>query len=84
LENSFFLQIRVISMAVEVNSEIMRGKPVIRGTRVTLELILRKLSEEMTPEQIVEAHPSITVSDVYDSLAYAAYFLEHKKLRIDP
>jgi uncharacterized protein (DUF433 family) len=70
-------------MAVEVNPDIMRGKPVIRGTRVTLELILRKLSEKMTPEQIVEAHPTITIGDVYDALSYAAYFLAHKKLRVD-
>jgi uncharacterized protein (DUF433 family) len=71
-------------MAVEINPDVMGSKPVIRGTRVTLELILQKLSEEMTPKQIVEAYPSITIDNVYDALAYIAYFLEHKKLRIDP
>jgi uncharacterized protein (DUF433 family) len=55
-------------MAVEINPDVMGGKPVIRGTRVTLELILRKLSEEVTPKQIVEAYPSITINDVYDAL----------------
>jgi uncharacterized protein (DUF433 family) len=47
----------------------MLGKPVFQGTRVTVELILRKLSEGMTPEEIVEAHPRITVKDVYATVS---------------
>ncbi|MGD2090681.1 MAG: DUF433 domain-containing protein [Candidatus Aminicenantes bacterium] len=37
---------------MEINPEIMCGKPVIRGTRITVELILRKLSEGLTPSEI--------------------------------
>jgi uncharacterized protein (DUF433 family) len=51
-------------MAIEVNPKIMLGKPVICGSRVTVELILRKLSEGMTPEKIAEAHPTTSVEDV--------------------
>lgn len=69
-------------MAIEANPKIMLGKPVIQGTRVTVELILRKLSEGMTPEEIVEAHPSITVKDVYAAVSYAADVLSHEELRV--
>jgi uncharacterized protein (DUF433 family) len=69
-------------MAIEVNPKIMLGKPVIRGTRVTVELILRKLSEGMTPEKMVEAHPTIKVQDVYDAVSYAADVLAHEELRV--
>jgi uncharacterized protein (DUF433 family) len=69
-------------MAIEVNPKIMLGKPVIRGTRVTVELILRKLSEGMIPEKIVEAHPSVGVQDVYDAVSYAADVLAHEELRV--
>lgn len=69
-------------MAIEVNPKIMLGKPVIRGTRVTVELILRKIAEGMTPEKIVEAHPTIEVQDVYAAVSYAADVLAHEELRV--
>lgn len=57
---------------VEINPEIMCGKPVIRGTRVTVELILRKLAEGLTPDEIAADHPTINVEDVYAAQDYAA------------
>jgi uncharacterized protein (DUF433 family) len=48
------------SNRIEVNPEIMLGKPVIRGTRVTVELLLRKLSEGATEEDLLEAYPHLT------------------------
>ncbi len=69
-------------MAIEVNPKIMLGKPVIHGTRVTVDLILRKLAEGMTPEKIVEAYPSIVVQDVYEAVSYAADIVTHEELRV--
>jgi uncharacterized protein (DUF433 family) len=43
----------------------MFGKPVIRGTRITVELILRKLAGGMTADQIIADHPHLTQDDVY-------------------
>jgi uncharacterized protein (DUF433 family) len=57
---------------IEINPEIMCGKPVIRGTRVTVELILRKLSEGLAPGEIAADHPTIKVEDVYAAQDYAA------------
>lgn len=52
--------------------EIMIGKPVVRGTRITVELILDKLAAGETVEQLLEAHPRLTREGVQAALAYAA------------
>jgi uncharacterized protein (DUF433 family) len=51
---------------------IMMGKPVIRGTRITVELILEKLAAGETFEQILEAHPRLTQQSIQAALAFAA------------
>jgi uncharacterized protein (DUF433 family) len=51
---------------------IMMGKPVIAGTRITVELILEKLAAGETVEQIIEAHPRLTVEALRAALAFAA------------
>lgn len=60
---------------VETNPEVMFGKPVIRGTRVTVEQILRELGEGATPEQVVAAHPRLTADDVRAAQLFAADFI---------
>lgn len=54
---------------------VMMGKPVIAGTRVTVELILEKLSAGETVEQILEAHPRLTREAIQAALAFAAEVL---------
>lgn len=51
---------------------IMMGKPVIAGTRITVELILDKLAAGETLEQILAAHPRLTTESVQAAFAYAA------------
>ena len=55
--------------------KIMMGKPVIAGTRITVEMILEKLSAGETVEQILEAHPRLTNEAIKASLAFAAQAL---------
>ncbi|SPD76403.1 conserved hypothetical protein [uncultured Desulfobacterium sp.] len=50
----------------------MMGKPLITGTRVTVELIVEKLAEGEPIEQIIEAHPRLTKEAVRAALAFAA------------
>jgi uncharacterized protein (DUF433 family) len=54
---------------------IMTGKPVIAGTRITVELILEKLAAGETAEQILEAHPRLTHEGIQAALAFAAEVL---------
>jgi uncharacterized protein (DUF433 family) len=49
---------------VEVNPKIMLGKPVIRGTRIPVELILRKLGEGATLDDLLDAYPRLTPEDI--------------------
>ena len=50
---------------------IMMGKPVVAGTRITVELILEKLSAGETMQQLLEAHPRLTEEAVRAALAFA-------------
>ena len=60
---------------IEINPQIMTGKPVIRGTRITVEHVLRKLGGGMTPEQILEDHPRLTLEDIRATEVFAADYL---------
>jgi uncharacterized protein (DUF433 family) len=51
---------------------IMMGKPVIAGTRITVELVLEKLAAGETVEQILDAHPRLTREAIQAALAFAA------------
>lgn len=57
-----------------INSDplVLMGKPVIAGTRITVELILEKLAAGETVEQILEAHPRLTREAIKAALAFAA------------
>ena len=57
---------------IKSDPEMMMGKPVITGTRVTVELILEKLAGGETVEQIIDEHPRLTKGDVYAALAFAS------------
>ncbi len=52
--------------------KVMMGKPVVAGTRITVEMILEKLSAGETVEQIMEAHPRLTREAIQAALAFAA------------
>lgn len=51
---------------------IMMGKPVVTGTRITVELILEKLAAGENIDQLLEAHPRLTKESVLAALAFAA------------
>lgn len=57
------------------NPNILMGKPVIAGTRITVELILEKLAAGETIEQVLEAHPRLTRPAVQAALQFAAQAL---------
>ncbi len=54
---------------------VMMGKPVIAGTRITVELILEKLAAGETIEQLLDAHPRLTRQGIQAALAFAAELL---------
>ena len=65
---------------VEVNPAVMHGKPVIRGTRVPVELLLRKLAEGATFVELLDAYPRLTALDIQAALSYAADTIAHETI----
>lgn len=60
---------------IQQDPAVMMGKPVVAGTRITVELILERLAAGETVEELVEAHPRLTREGVSAALAYAAQAL---------
>jgi uncharacterized protein (DUF433 family) len=68
-----------ITDRIEFNPKVMMGKPVIRGTRLTVELILRKLSEGASEKELLEAYPRLSREDIQAAIRFAADTLAHEE-----
>jgi len=64
---------------IVVDPRIMMGKPVIAGTRITVEHILRELGGGMSVEELLAAYPQLTEEDVRAAQAYAAEWMASEK-----
>ena len=60
---------------IEINPDIMFGKPVIKNTRITVEQILRKLAGGMTVDEIIRDHPHLKAEDIFAAQEFAADYL---------
>jgi uncharacterized protein (DUF433 family) len=59
--------------------EILVGKPVVKGTRISVELIIGWLANGWTFEQLLEAYPHITRDDILAALAFAAEMMQEER-----
>jgi len=64
---------------IEINPKVMLGKPVIRGTRIPVELLLRKLAEGASEGDLLDAYPRLTREDIHAALTYAADTVAHEE-----
>jgi uncharacterized protein (DUF433 family) len=55
-----------------IDPEILLGKPVIKGTRISVELVLSKLGYEFDLDELLDDYPRLTIDDIRACLAYAA------------
>ena len=60
---------------IEIDPKVMVGKPVIRGTRIPVELIIEKLAAGLTPEDLRRSYPRLTPEDISAALFFAAQSL---------
>ena len=65
---------------IVIDPRIMVGKPTIRGTRLTVEHIMRELASGTTPEQMLDFYPRLTLEDVRAACAYAAAQLADERV----
>ena len=65
---------------IEIKPDVMLGKPVIKGTRITVELIIRKLGEGATFNDLLDAYPNLNKEDIQSALLYAAEYISNETL----
>ena len=65
---------------ITTNPKIMLGKPIIKGTRITVELIVGDLADGMTIEEILEAYPHLTKDDILAALAYCKAVIANEEI----
>jgi len=66
--------VREIARGITVDSDVMVGKPVIKGTRMPVELVLAKLSENPNPDDLLADYPHLTLDQVKGCLRYASHY----------
>ena len=66
------------------NPRVMLGKPVVRGTRIAVEVILEELAYNPDLTELFGAHPDLTIEDVQACLAFALHLVKQKRARRDP
>ena len=69
---------------IVIDPSIMMGRPVVRGTRITVELILRKLAEGATEAELREDYPHLTTDDIRAAVAYGAASVAHEEVVLLP
>ena len=67
-------------MPIEINSKVLRGKPVIKGTRIPVHLVLQLLAEGMSVKDILKEYPELTEEDIRDAIRYASRVMSREEL----
>jgi uncharacterized protein (DUF433 family) len=66
---------------IELNPRVCGGKPVIKGTRIPVSVILERISDNEPWESILKAYPELGKEDIQAALLYARVSLEHAEVR---
>lgn len=61
-----------MSERISINPDVCNGKPVVRGTRITVQTILEFLAAGDSPEELLEEYPALTKEDIHACLNYAS------------
>ena len=69
----------MVNDRIEINPKVMLGKPVVRGTRIPVELIMRKLAKRAREEDLLDAYPRLTREDIRAAIAFAADTVAHEE-----
>ena len=65
---------------IVINNEVLAGKPIIRGTRISVEFILEMLSSGMSMEEIIREYPHLKKEDILSALDYAVKTIKHEEV----
>ncbi len=67
---------------IELNPDVMTGKPVIRGTRIPVELLLKQLSQGVTYQELLDEYPHLQLADIHAALAYAGKTVADEEIHL--
>jgi uncharacterized protein (DUF433 family) len=70
------MQMQHYTQRIIIDPKVLAGKPVIKGTRIPVELVLKRLSQDLDMQTIFEAYPHLTVEDIKACFAYAEAVVE--------
>ena len=65
---------------IEVNPAILTGKPIIKGTRIPVELIIKLLAQRWTDDQIMAEYPVLKKEDIQEALLYAEKLVQNEEV----
>jgi len=65
---------------IEINPNVMVGKPIIKGTRIPVDLIIKLLAQGMTQEEILKDYPNLEKEDIRAALEYVAKILQGEEI----
>ena len=65
---------------IEINPDVMLGKPVIRGTRIAVEFVIDLLAEGWSYQQILTSYPHLAPEDITACLRYAGSMMKQERV----
>jgi uncharacterized protein (DUF433 family) len=65
---------------IEINPEVLTGKPVIKGTRIPVELIVKLVAHRWTDEQIIKEYPALNKEDIKEALYYVESLVRNEEV----
>jgi len=71
---------KVATDRIEINPKVILGKPDMRGTHITVELLLGRLSEGATEGELLQDYPHLTAEDIRAAIKYAADAVAHEEV----
>ena len=66
---------------IEINPRVCNGKPVIKGTRIPVTVILAQIATGESLQNLVKDFPELTIDDIKAAVQYAGSFIEHSELK---
>jgi uncharacterized protein (DUF433 family) len=69
---------------IEINPNVLVGKPIIKGTRISVEFVVDLLGRGWTTDQILREYDHVTATDIQACLAYASEMLKSERVYLVP
>ncbi len=73
------MEVKMWKERITIDKEVLAGKPIIKGTRISVEFILELLANGWTYEEVLENYPQLTKEDILSAIQYSLEILKDEK-----